>query len=173
MGTQQSHIMGLAQKSDMKNHKTYSYHYTNGAGGANFNDFFDTSNFYPNFGKPASQECSHCISFHGYNPNSIAIQCTATGELTVSGMKSFTEKTTTGERTLTTKLEEKIVLPEYLVKQKLLNKLESTMKNQFLIISYPQNVIEIEEKNSQEEVKIPIHMDIINKVEEEEDKTEG
>merc|ERR1711879_536527 len=77
------------------------------------------------------------IPLDGYDPKTMEATCTSKGTMTISNTK------------------ETVVLPKYLAEHKMLDKIESVVEGQFLVISYPLEQAAIE-KESPKPVKINI-----------------
>merc|ERR1712241_470021 len=81
--------------------------------------------------------------------------CTSKGTMTISNTKETVQNTARGTRKVTSIMEETVVLPKYLAEHKMLDKIESVVEGQFLVISYPLEQAAIE-KESPKPVKINI-----------------
>ena len=75
--------------------------------------------------------------------------------MTISNTKETVQNTARGTRKVTSIMEETVVLPKYLAEHKMLDKIESVVEGQFLVISYPLEQAAIE-KESPKPVKINI-----------------
>ena len=74
--------------------------------------------------------------------------------MTISNTKETVQNTARGTRKVTSIMEETVVLPKYLAEHKMLDKIESVVEGQFLVISYPL------EQAAEKEIVKPVKISI-------------
>lgn len=94
------------------------------------------------------------IPLDGYDPKTMEATCTSKGTMTISNTKETVQNTARGTRKVTSIMEETVVLPKYLAEHKMLDKIESVVEGQFLVISYPL------EQAAEKEIVKPVKISI-------------
>ena len=107
-----------------------------------------------------NQPNQHAILLPKFDPKTIELNCDENARITITAKKVETMATgTNSDRKITTLLEETVQLPIYLKEQDLLNEIESSYENNYLVIKYPQKKVSSENENDTKKVKIPINIE--------------
>merc|ERR1719219_127771 len=98
-----------------------------------------------------------CVPLNDFDTKTLELTCASTGVMKISASRDSVQDTGKGQRKISSILEETVELPKYLVDEGLLDKVESVVENNLVVISFPAQKPQVITEKS-EPVKVNIKL---------------